>query len=142
MTLLTEWPTLDDDCVDEIETWIAKALNPRMVVIDVFARVKGDRTGKETDYEFDYRRAAMLQSIATRHKLAVVVVHHTRKAGADDPFDEVSGTRGLCQWAPKFPQMWALKIPYVGVWHSVISRARDHSFLSSAAGRGALAVAD
>ena len=19
-----------------------------------------------------------------------------------------------CQWAPKFPQMWALKIPYVG----------------------------
>jgi hypothetical protein len=95
VTLLTEWPTLDDNCVEEIEAWIAGALNPRLIVIDVFARVKGERTGRETDYDFDYRQAAMLQSIAIRHSLAVVVIHHTRKAPADDPFDEVSGTRGL-----------------------------------------------
>lgn len=37
----------------------------------------------------------MLQSIASKHNLAIVAIHHTRKAIADDAFDEVSGTRGL-----------------------------------------------
>lgn len=95
VTLLTEWPTLDEGCLDEIEAWIAQVPNPRLIVVDVFARVKGTKTGKETDYDFDYRQAALLQSVASRHNLAVVVIHHTRKMAADDPFDEVSGTRGL-----------------------------------------------
>jgi hypothetical protein len=95
LTLLTEWPTLDDGCLAEIEAWIAGVPNPRLIVVDVFARVKGSKGGKETDYDFDYRQAALLQSVASRHNLAVVVVHHTRKMAAEDPFDEVSGTRGL-----------------------------------------------
>lgn len=95
LTLLTEWPTIDDGCIDEIEAWIAGVPNPRLIVVDVFARVKGVKNGKETDYDFDYRQAAALQAIASRHGIAVIVVHHTRKMAADDPFDEVSGTRGL-----------------------------------------------
>lgn len=95
VTLLTEWPTIDDGCLEEIEAWIAGVEKPRLIVVDVFARVKGSKGGKETDYDFDYRQAAALQSIASQHGLAVVVVHHTRKMAADDPFDEVSGTRGL-----------------------------------------------
>ena len=95
VTLLTEWPNMDDGCIEEIEAWIAAVPNPRLVVVDVFARVKGSKTGKETDYDFDYRQAAALQAIASQHNLAVLVIHHTRKMAADDPFDEVSGTRGL-----------------------------------------------
>lgn len=95
LTLLTEWPTIDDGCVSEIEAWIAGVAKPRMVVVDVFARVKGSKGNKETDYDFDYRQAALLQGIASRHNLAVIVIHHTRKMAAEDPFDEVSGTRGL-----------------------------------------------
>lgn len=95
LTLMTEWPTLDDNCVAEIEAWIGAVENPRLIIIDVFARVKGSKGNKETDYDADYRQAAMLQSIASRHSLAVVLIHHTRKMAADDPFDEVSGTRGL-----------------------------------------------
>jgi len=95
LTLLTEWPTIDDGCIEEIEAWIAGVDNPRLIVIDVFARVKGARGGKETDYDADYRQAAALQAISSRHQLAIVVIHHTRKMSADDPFDEVSGTRGL-----------------------------------------------
>jgi hypothetical protein len=95
LTLLTAWPTLDDGCVDEIEAWIEGVENPRLIVIDVFARVRGQKGPKETDYDADYRQAAKLQSIASRHNLAVVLIHHTRKMAAEDPFDEVSGTRGL-----------------------------------------------
>ena len=34
LTLLTEWPTLDDGCVEEIEAWIEAVENPRLIVID------------------------------------------------------------------------------------------------------------
>lgn len=95
LTLVTGWPTLDDGCVREIEAWIAGVENPRLIVVDVFARVKGVKGAKETDYDADYRQAAQLQAVASRHGLAVVLVHHTRKMAAEDPFDEVSGTRGL-----------------------------------------------
>lgn len=95
LTLLTTWPTLDEHCCDEIEAWIAGVEKPRLIVVDVFARVKGQKRPKETDYDADYRQAAKLQAIASRHGLAVVVIHHTRKMAAEDPFDEVSGTRGL-----------------------------------------------
>lgn len=95
LTLLTDWPTLDNDCCGEIEAWIASVEKPRLIVIDVFARVRGTKGHKENDYDADYRQAAMLQSIAINHNLAVVIIHHTRKMAADDPFDEVSGTRGL-----------------------------------------------
>lgn len=95
LTLVTAWPTLDDGCVEEIEAWIESVENPRLIVVDVFARVKGVKRPKETDYDADYRQAAKLQALASRHGLAVVVIHHTRKMSAEDPFDEVSGTRGL-----------------------------------------------
>ena len=95
LRLLTEWPTLDNGCLDEIEAWIEAVENPRLVVVDVFARVKGAKGAKETDYDADYRQAAKLQALASKHGIAAAVVHHTRKMAADDPFDEVSGTRGL-----------------------------------------------
>jgi len=34
-------------------------------------------------------------SLASRHGVAVILVHHTRKADADDALDTVSGTLGL-----------------------------------------------
>lgn len=95
LTLLTAWPTLDDGCIREIELWIDSVERPRLIVVDVFARVKGGKGAKETDYDADYRQAAMLQTVASKHNLSIVVIHHTRKMAADDPFDEVSGTRGL-----------------------------------------------
>jgi hypothetical protein len=95
LTLLTECPTVDQGCIEELEAWIGGVSAPRLIIVDVFARVRGLRGAKETDYDSDYRQGALLQSLASRHGVALVVIHHTRKMAADDPFDEVSGTRGL-----------------------------------------------
>jgi hypothetical protein len=93
LTFCTEWPT-GDDAVAEIESWAHSVEKPTLVVVDVLARVR-EFTGREASYEADYRALVALQDLATGLGIAIVVVHHTRKAGADDPFDEVSGTRGL-----------------------------------------------
>ena len=95
VTFVTNWPSLDDGCLREIEAWIETAEAPRLVVIDVFAKVRGTNGGKEAQYEADYRFAAALQELAGKHGLAIVALHHTRKMEAEDPFDAVSGTRGL-----------------------------------------------
>lgn len=49
LTLLTEWPNLDEGCCSEIEAWIAGVEKPRLIVVDVFARIRGTRGGRETD---------------------------------------------------------------------------------------------
>lgn len=95
LTFCTEWPGLDDGCLDEISAWIAAVERPTMIVVDVLAKVRPDASGKDSAYEADYRTLTGLQMLAGHHRLAVVVVHHTRKMEADDPFDSVSGTRGL-----------------------------------------------
>jgi len=93
LTFCTDWPT-GDQAVEEIEAWARGCEKPVLAVVDVLARVR-EFTGREASYEADYRALIALQDLATRLGIAIVVVHHTRKAGADDPFDEVSGTRGL-----------------------------------------------
>lgn len=95
LTFHTEWPDLDGDCIPRLEEWINSVASPRLIIIDVFAKVRGTSTGRETQYELDYKFAAKLQQLAIRWAVGVVLVHHTRKMEAEDPFDAVSGTRGL-----------------------------------------------
>lgn len=50
----------------------------------------------QTLYQADYLAIKELQSVAMQTGVAIVVVHHTRKKGAEtDPFEKVSGTLGL-----------------------------------------------
>lgn len=95
LTFATEWPDLDGDCISQLEQWLRSAASPRLIIIDVFAKVRGVGTQRDTQYELDYKFAARLQMLATLHGVAVVLVHHTRKQESEDPFDAVSGTRGL-----------------------------------------------
>jgi hypothetical protein len=91
-----EWPRADQGGLNWIREWIKKADNPRLVVIDVLARIrKLTPNGKQQTYEADYEAIAALQKIASDTGVAIVVIHHTRKGEADDPIDAVSGTLGL-----------------------------------------------
>lgn len=95
LTFCTEWPGLNDGCLDEISEWIGSVEKPTLIVVDVLTKVRPDANGKDSAYEADYRTLTGLQMLAGQHGLAIVVVHHTRKMEAEDPFDSVSGTRGL-----------------------------------------------
>jgi RecA-family ATPase len=94
LTFHTDWPDLDNGCVLAVEQWLDAHSDARLIVVDVLAKVRG-MAGKEWAYEADYKVLSGLQALAGRYGVAIVVVHHTRKMEADDPFDSVSGTRGL-----------------------------------------------
>ena len=90
-----EMPRLTEGGLDYIGYWITGVPQPRLVIIDTLAMVRTPKQRDETNYDADYRAVLDLRTLASKDGVAVVVVHHLRKAEADDAFDTVSGTLGL-----------------------------------------------
>jgi hypothetical protein len=122
LTLITDWPDLDGACIDELETWLINTPGARLIAIDVLAKVRGTDGNKEGRYDADYRFAAKLQNLASKYCVGIVAVHHTRKMVADDPFDEVSGTRGTTGAADS---ILVLKRDQVSKRATLYGRGRD-----------------
>jgi AAA domain len=91
----TEMPRLTEGGLAVIEEWIKSVPHPRLIVIDTLAMVRSPKKRDESNYEADYAAVQALRTLANQYGLAIVLIHHLRKAEADDPFDTVSGTLGL-----------------------------------------------
>ncbi len=89
----TEWPRGAAGAA-AIHEWIAAHPNARLVVIDVFTKLRATTEGRETAYSVDYQDVAMLKPPPDR-PVSILLVHHTRKAESDDPLDSISGTLGI-----------------------------------------------
>ncbi len=94
--ITTAWPTLDDGGMTHLRGWLASHRNARLVIIDTFAKIRGASGAMNQNlYSGDYAAAGQIKRVADDFGVAVVLVHHTRKAEAADPLDMVSGTNGL-----------------------------------------------
>lgn len=93
--IATEWPTLADGAAAHLRQWLERHPDARLVIVDTFQRLRGPVSGNQNLYAGDYATAGELKLVADRFGVALVAVHHTRKATADDPLDMVSGTAGL-----------------------------------------------
>lgn len=91
---MIECPTLAQGGAAQIAMWLDANPTARLVVVDVFAKLRG-RTPPGSAYEADYNAVGQLKHIADRYGVPFLVVHHTRKAGAEDFLEELSGTNGL-----------------------------------------------
>lgn len=96
LTFWTDMARLEDGGIDQLRAWVSSVPSARLIVIDVFSKVKRPKGGQEGVYDADYLAAAPLKRLADETGVAVVIVHHLRKAAADDdPLDAVSGSTGL-----------------------------------------------
>jgi predicted transcriptional regulator len=91
----TELPRLDDGGILEIQDWLESHPDARLVIIDTLARVKPRAAKNAQLYDADSDALKPLHRLALERGLAVLIVHHTRKAGADDVFDTISSSTGL-----------------------------------------------
>ncbi|WP_161992662.1 AAA family ATPase [Aureimonas leprariae] len=103
LEFVTEAPALNEGFIDELERWRQSVDRPALVVIDVLQRIKPAGVAARNAYENDYSIMAELQGWATEHGVAVVALHHTRKGGADDPLEALSGSNGLSACAEPIP---------------------------------------
>jgi hypothetical protein len=96
LTFWTEMQRLEEGGLDQLRDWISSVEHPRLIVIDVFSKVRRTKGAQEGLYDSDYLAAIPLKQLADQTGVAVVIVHHLRKMAADgDPLDMVSGSTGL-----------------------------------------------
>lgn len=95
LTIWTEMRMLDAGGLDDLREWIVNAKNPRLIVLDVLNKVRAAPMKGEAPYAYDYRSVEGIKDLADEFNLAIVLVHHTRKADAGDKMEKVSGTNGL-----------------------------------------------
>jgi hypothetical protein len=95
LTIVTECPRLDNGGAEMIDGWLTNHPTARLVVVDVFAKIRPAAAHGSNAYDADYAAIGAIKRLADKHAVAFLVVHHVRKAGSDDFPSEVSGTNGI-----------------------------------------------
>jgi len=78
-----------------VAEWLEAHPGARLVVIDVFAKVRGHAPAGMSAYDADYAAMGRIKRLADTFGVAVLLVHHVRKAGSEDFLATVSGTNGI-----------------------------------------------
>jgi hypothetical protein len=92
--IIHKLPNLDHGCMEHITAHI-DAIEPGLIIIDTLAAIRGQRGKNEDQYQCDYRTMSALLDLSKKTGVAVIVVHHVRKAAAEDVFDMILGTQGF-----------------------------------------------
>jgi AAA domain len=102
----TEWPTADQGGVEDLDGWLEENERCRLVAIDTLKRIRPRTSPKRNPYEDDYDAVQPFVSLASKHNVAVMVLHHlNQQSEPHDPFDAFSGTSGL---TAATEQIWLL----------------------------------
>ena len=115
----TEW-VQGDDCLVRLEQWMMMHPDTKLVVVDLLGEVRPPVDPRQNSYQYDRAFLVELNRFAERYGIAILVIHHTRKAKGDDVFDEVSGTLGINS---AVATMW------------ILSRTQDGTVVLSLSGR-------
>jgi len=91
----TEWPLLADGGLALLADWLTEHPACRLVIVDTLQKVRVPARSGANAYADDYSVLSPIKELADSHRVPIVVVHHLRKEGADDPLDQFSGTTGL-----------------------------------------------
>lgn len=86
--------SLADGGAEELENLLTVG-GYELLVVDTFLKVAKASGGNNNVMRSEYREIAQLQELAQRYKLAIVLVHHTRKMSAESGLDTVAGTTGI-----------------------------------------------
>lgn len=78
----------------QLKAFIQRWEHVNLIIIDTLGRIRAESSGQYS-YLQDYQEMAALKAFADTENICIVLVHHTRKAKADDVFEMVSGTTGI-----------------------------------------------
>ena len=93
--ITTEMPRLGTGGLKLLSQWLDEHPEVSFVIIDPLAKVKPVSRKPTFLYDEDYGVIGDLREFAAKRSIALLLVHHTRKAEADYILDEVSGSTGI-----------------------------------------------
>jgi hypothetical protein len=95
LKIRTVAPRIDNGLFAELDKWRTSVKDPRLIIIDVYMKIRPPRKRGEDVYAADYAAVVPLQRYASQYGIAIVLVTHTRKMEAEDPLESISGTNGV-----------------------------------------------
>ena len=67
----------------------------KLIVIDTLQMYRSPKSKRGSDYEHDYNAIADIHNLSKKYNVAILIVHHTKKAKCEEAVDEISGTTGV-----------------------------------------------
>ncbi|MBA7526673.1 DNA primase [subsurface metagenome] len=90
------WPRIIDGEIPGLDQAIKEMPDPRLVIIDTLEIIRPVQKGQQkTQYTVDYNDVITVKQLADKHGIAILIIHHLRKAASEDIMDDISGTFGL-----------------------------------------------
>jgi len=86
---------VDNGLIEDLRGWMLAYPETGVIVIDMLKMVTGAARGKDLYSEQAEVGHALTKFCHQYPELTIIVVHHSRKADSEDPFDLASGTTGL-----------------------------------------------
>jgi hypothetical protein len=80
---------------EQLAGWLDDHAGAKLIIIDILEKIRPPRTRNGSVYADDYAAVAPLQRLAQERGIAIVIVHHTNKAKAEDFRDTPSGSASL-----------------------------------------------
>lgn len=84
-------PRLDNGFFGFIEPYLDGV---KFMVIDILQKIRPMK-GSGNVYQDDYNALGAIQTFANERNMCILILHHTRKADADDVFDTLNGSGGV-----------------------------------------------
>lgn len=86
---------LDNGLIDQLEMFVQENPDTQLIIIDTLQMVRSMNNSRNA-YSKDYKDCGRLKEFADKHRLAMILVHHTSKfVNETDPFANINGTTGI-----------------------------------------------
>lgn len=123
LMIATEWER-GDAAVAALDATLKADPDIRVFVIDILAMIRAPRQKNGNVYDEDYAALQPINLWAENNRVAVLIIHHTRKARGDDPFEKISGSNAI---SGAVSAMWMLeRAPSEGKNEAILRiRGRD-----------------
>jgi hypothetical protein len=95
LSVVTTWPRQDEGGLWLIDQWVKQCERPTLVIIDVWGRFRTPRNVRGEMYEQDSTTLAAVKQFVDERNFSALVLHHTRKAQAEDFMETLLGTQGI-----------------------------------------------
>jgi len=87
-----DFPRMGEGGIEKLKHILKTNTDIRMIVIDPLVKFKPVKTN---GYDADYKYLSILKTLGERHNVAILLVHHLKKAKTSDAIDGFSGSVGI-----------------------------------------------
>ena len=94
VTFSIEAGILGDGFEKQLIAYLRSHADTKVVIVDPLAKVRGAVSSSNV-YSSDYAAMNVFKHLADTFKIALILVHHTRKQDAEDAMQKISGTNAL-----------------------------------------------